>query len=228
MGKRKYDNDGCPVAHGLDLIGERWALLVVRELLLGPKRFTDLRAALPAASPDMVSQRLRELASSGIVQRRRLPAPAASWVYELTEWGAELEPVVLSLARWSSRSPNADTDAPIGVDSVILSLRALFDPVAARGFSTRIALSLNGNWFHWSIADGELTVRRAQPDETQDADAVLQTDPDTFSALLTGTLTLAKAAPALTIDGDRTSVEHALQLFPLPPQAPGNQPNPDL
>lgn len=220
VGRRKYDNDGCPVAHGLDLIGERWALLVVRELLLGPKRFTDLRAALPAASPDMVSQRLRELTASGIVRKRRLAAPAASWVYELTEWGAELEPVVLSLARWSSRSPLADTDAPIGVDSVVLSLRALFDPTSANGFRTRIALCLNDNWFQVSISGGELAVRRAQPDEAEHADVVLRTDPDTFSALLTGGVTLTKARGAATVEGDRASLEQALQLFPLPPQAP--------
>src|SRR5215204_4140654 len=86
---RTYD-DGCAAAHALDLIGERWALLVVRELLLGPKRFTDLRAGLPNASPNVLAQRLRELEAAGIVRRRKLPPPAASRVYELTEWGQDL------------------------------------------------------------------------------------------------------------------------------------------
>jgi DNA-binding HxlR family transcriptional regulator/putative sterol carrier protein len=215
VGKRKYDNDGCAVAHGLDLIGERWALLVVRELLLGPKRFTDLRTGLPGASPDMISQRLRELIESGIVRRRRLAVPAASWVYELTDWGAELEPVVLSLARWSSRSPGMHTDAPIGVDSVVLSLRALFDAPAARGFTAIIALCLNENWFRLAFADGELHAVRAEPDRP---DAALRTDPDIFSALLAGrfTLTEAEADGALTVDGDRAAMKRALGLFPLP------------
>src|SRR5919197_5217655 len=103
--RRKYDQ-GCAVAHASDLIGQRWALLIVRELLLGPKRFTDLRAGIPDLSPNVLGQRLRELTESGIVQRRRLPPPAAAQVYELTEWGSELEPAVLALGRWASRSPS--------------------------------------------------------------------------------------------------------------------------
>ena len=91
--RRTYD-DGCAAAHALDLVGERWALLVVRELLLGPKRFTDLRAGLPHASPNVLAQRLRGLEEAGIVRRRRLPPPAASKIYELTDWGEELEAVI--------------------------------------------------------------------------------------------------------------------------------------
>src|SRR5918992_576666 len=89
--------DGCAAAHALDLVGERWALLVVRELLLGPKRFTDLPAGLPNVSPNVLAQRLRELERAGVVRRRKLAPPAASRVYELTDWGLELEPVVISL-----------------------------------------------------------------------------------------------------------------------------------
>ena len=95
---RTYD-DACAAAHALDLIGERWALLVVRELLLGPKRFTDLRAGLPGVSPNVLAQRLRELERAGVVRRRKLPPPAASRVYELTDWGKELEPVIVRLGR---------------------------------------------------------------------------------------------------------------------------------
>ncbi len=96
---RTYD-DACAAAHALDLVGERWALLVVRELLLGPKRFTDLRTGIPKASPNVLAQRLRELERAGVVRRRKLPPPAASRVYELTEWGLELEPVIVSPGRW--------------------------------------------------------------------------------------------------------------------------------
>src|SRR5688572_22543190 len=129
VGRRKYD-DGCAVAHGLDLIGERWALLVVRELLLGAKRFTDLRVGLRGASSDVLAQRLRELQQAGVVARRKLPPPANAWVYELTPWGVELEPIVMNLSRWASRSPSMPADAPMSVDSVILSLKALFSSEA--------------------------------------------------------------------------------------------------
>src|ERR671921_2798404 len=101
---RSY-NDACAAAHALDLVGERWALLVVRELVLGPKRFTDLRAGLPHVSPNVLAQRLRELEAAGVVRRRKLPPPAASRVYELTPWGEELEPVIIRLGRWGARSP---------------------------------------------------------------------------------------------------------------------------
>src|SRR5215211_7164001 len=123
--KRTY-GDGCAIAHGLDLVGERWALLVVRELLLGPKRFTDLKRGLPNASPNVISERLRELERAGVVSRDTLPPPASSRVYELTSWGHELEETVLSLGRWGSRSPSPSPDAPLGADSMVLALKGLF------------------------------------------------------------------------------------------------------
>src|SRR5947208_8127728 len=103
--RRRKNADGCAAAHALELIGDRWALLVVRELVLGPKRFTDLRAGLPRISPNVLAQRLEELERTAIVRRRKLPAPAAAWVYELTDWGSQLEPVVMALGRWAARSP---------------------------------------------------------------------------------------------------------------------------
>ena len=112
--KRTY-GDGCGIAHALDLVGERWALLVVRELLLGPKRFTDLRDGLPNASPNVLSQRLRELEQAGIVQRRKLPPPAGAWVYELTDWGRELKPIASRSAPGPCarrRSPTTRPSAP--------------------------------------------------------------------------------------------------------------------
>src|SRR2546430_1285561 len=118
---RSYQ-DGCAAAHGLDLVGERWALLVVRELILGPKRFTDLRAGLPGVSANVLTQRLAELEESGIVQRRKLPPPAAAWIYELTPWGLELEPVIMALGLWASRSPGRARGLPMGCDSAVLSL----------------------------------------------------------------------------------------------------------
>ncbi|MEW9527446.1 winged helix-turn-helix transcriptional regulator [Microbispora sp. NPDC049125] len=222
-GKRKYD-DGCAVAHGLDLIGERWALLVVRELLLGPKRFTDLRAGLPGASADMLTQRLRELCETGIVQRRKLPPPAGSWVYELTDWGAELEPVIIGLGRWSSRSPTLPEDADTGVDSMALSLRVLFAPERAQGLRATFALRLGEHRFRIQIGDGRITLERGEPDHP---DAVIDTDPGTLAALLRKNLRVADALRTgdLTVDDPKGLVERFTGLFPLPdPATPRRSP----
>src|SRR5688500_7981819 len=129
---RRY-GDACGIPRALDRVGERWALMIVRELLLGPKRFTDLRAGLPNASPNVLAQRLRELEAAGVVRRRKLPPPAASRVYELTDWGMELEPVIVGLGRWGARSASRSREAELGVDSLILSFRTMFDAQAAQG-----------------------------------------------------------------------------------------------
>ena len=219
VGRRKYD-DGCAVAHALDLVGERWALLVVRELLLGPKRFTDLQAGLPGASPDVLTQRLRELAEAGVLRRRRLAPPAASWVYELTEWGAELEPIVVRLGRWSSRSPGLRHDAPLGVDSLVLSLLALFDGPASAGFEASIALSLGEDRFRVTVAGGQLAVARVGAELTAGApaDVVLDTDPATLLTLLRTDRPLADAidAGALRLTGDAAVADRFRRLFPPP------------
>jgi DNA-binding HxlR family transcriptional regulator len=212
--KRKY-GDRCGVARALDLIGERWALLVVRELLLGPKRFTDLRAGLPHVSPDVLSQRLRELEGDGIVQRRTLAPPAGSRVYELTDRGMELEPVILALGRWGSGAPFPPGDARLGVDSAILALRTLFDPAAADGLNASYELRLGDQRFHARVADGRLEVARGS---AGDPDASIDTDTGTLSALLWHGRRLPAALRArdIAIEGSRPAVERFLRLFPLP------------
>jgi DNA-binding HxlR family transcriptional regulator len=218
VGRRKYD-DGCAVAHGLDLVGERWALLVVRELLLGPKRFTDLIAGLPGISPDMLTQRLRELTDAGVLRRRRLGPPAAAWVYELTRWGAELEPIVLRLARWSSRSPSMRPDAPLSTDSLVLSLKALFDGTAAADLRAALALRLGDDRFVLRIADGQLAIARGEPYQP---DALLDTDQATLLALLRTDRPLdeALASGELRLTGSRAVVEKVRRLFPPPAPVP--------
>jgi DNA-binding HxlR family transcriptional regulator len=219
VGKRRYD-EGCAVAHSLDLIGERWALLIVRELLLGPKRFTDLRAGMPGASADVLAQRLRELAESGVVRRRTLPPPAGSDVYELTEWGADLEPVVTLLGQWGSRSASLNPAADSSVDSLVLSLRALFNPQAAQGFSATIMLSLNDNRFIVEVADGQLHVSRG---EAERPSATLDTDRSTLAALLYGGRSLDDAVRAgeASVGGETAVIARFLRLVPLP--APATQ-----
>src|SRR5437764_8558232 len=133
MAGKRTSGDPCGIARALDLVGVRWALLVVRELLLGPKRFTDMRAGLPHVGPDVLAQRLRELEQAGVVRRGKLPPPAAARVYELTERGRGLEPVVLALGRWGSQAPLPDGHGELGIDAMVLALKTLFAPDRADG-----------------------------------------------------------------------------------------------
>lgn len=218
VGGRTY-GQGCAVAHAMDLVGERWALLVVRDLLLGPKRFSDLQAGLPGASPGVLTQRLRELTGAGVLLRRRLGAPAASWVYELTPWGRQLAPIVTNLAQWASQSPAMPYDAPLGTDSLMLSLDTLFDATAASDLDTMIAIHLGDEPFQVRIARGELAVSRG---ETANPDATLHTDQQTLLSLLRTTLPLdeLQARGTLRITGNAEIIQRFRLLFPLPQPAP--------
>jgi DNA-binding HxlR family transcriptional regulator len=213
--KRSY-GEACRFAYALDLVGERWALLIVRELLLGPKRFTDLRAGLPHASTNILSDRLRELEHSAIVRRRKLPPPAASIVYELTEWGRELEPIVTQLGAWGARSPLAPDSEEIGPDSTVLALRSLFDPEAADDLEASYELRIGEDHFRVEIAGGEVQLARG---EVEGAELTL-TFPDapTMAAVLTAQLPLddALASGALQIDGSKQAAKRFLRLFPMP------------
>jgi DNA-binding HxlR family transcriptional regulator len=214
VGTRTY-GDMCGVARALDIVGERWALLVVRELLLGPKRFTDLRAGLPKVGPDILSQRLRELELAGVVCRHQLPAPAASWVYELTDRGRELEPVVLALGRWGSRAVFPAEPAAFGPDSAVLALKTLFSPEAADGLEATYLLRFGPQHFTVRISDARLEVQRgngAAPD------AVIETTPAALASLLwnDGRISEMEADGHIKIQGSRPSVQRFLNLFPIP------------
>ena len=219
MATMRTYGDGCAIARGLDLVGERWALLVVRELLLGPKRYTDLRRGLPNASPNVLSQRLAELEGAGVVRRRKLPPPAGARVYELTDWGRGLEETVMSLGHWAARSPTPPSPAPIrSADSVILALRARFDSGAAHGLRAGYELRLGEDRFRIGVADDELEVARG---DAHQADATIDTAPDTLNALLWGGQSLADAQRSgrMTIEGDKAAVERFVRLFPIPEPA---------
>ena len=208
-------SDGCAAAHGLDLIGERWALLIVRELVLGPKRFTDLRSGLPGISPNVLTQRLDELERASIVRRRKLAPPAAAWVYELTEWGMQLDPIIAALGRWAVQSPALPQGNPISIDALILSFRAMFDPNAAAGLDASIELRLREDTFHAEVRHGRLTIERGSADSP---DATVATEPDTLAAIVYAGRTLADAIRSgeVKVDGDKATVKRFLNLFPLP------------
>jgi DNA-binding HxlR family transcriptional regulator len=213
--KRTY-GEACRFAHALDLVGERWALLVVRELLLGPKRFTDLRAGLPHASTNILSERLRDLEQGGVIQRRKLPPPAASAVYELTGWGRELEPVVTKLGAWGARSPFPPDSEEIGPDSIVLALRSLFDADAAGDLDATCELRIGGECFRVEIANGELDLDRG-PATGPDV-AISVPDAPTLAAVLTGQLPLDEAlgGGAIQIEGGKQTAKRFLRLFPMP------------
>ena len=213
--KRSY-GDACRLAHALDVVGERWALLVVRELLLGPKRFTDLRQGLPNASTNILAERLRDLEAGGVVRKRRLPPPAAASVYELTEWGRELEPIVTRLGAWGARSPAPPEQMAIGPDSIVLAFRSLFDPDAAGDLTATYELRLGEDEvFRVEVSGGELDLARGA---AEDPDGGISTDPGTLAALLTGQLELdaAISSGAAAIQGPKRAVARFLRLFPMP------------
>jgi len=219
--KRRYD-DACGTAHALDLIGERWALLVMRELMLGPKRFSDLRADLPGLSANVLTQRLESLEASGLLVRRKLPPPSSAQVYELTPWGYEAEPIVKSLGRWAARSPAHDPTLPISAVSLMLSFRTMFDPARAGKQTARIGFCLGDESFVARIAQGGLEIARG---EVEEVDLVLNGTPAGLAAAVYGGVP-AKAlegSGALTVEGDCALFERFKGWFPLPPKVEPRQ-----
>jgi DNA-binding HxlR family transcriptional regulator len=199
-------------------VGERWALLVVRELLLGPKRFTDLRAGIVHASPNVLAQRLRALERTGVVRRRTLPPPAASRVYELTEWGLELEPVVVALGLWGARSPWLPMEAGMSLDSHVLAMQTIFDPEAAGDLSVLLELRLDDVPFRAHVAGGSFEIVRGR---AKQPDAIVQTRPPTLAALIFMGRDLGEAQQAgeIAIEGNEALVARFLRLFPMPERA---------
>jgi DNA-binding HxlR family transcriptional regulator len=211
-GKRSY-RDPCGIARALDLVGQRWALLVVRELILGPKRFSDLRDSLDGIATDVLAQRLKDLEASEIVMQRELPPPAASRVYELTERGRGLEPVLLALGRWGAQAAFPDRHHPLGVDAFLVALKTTFDPERAAGLTATYSLVLDGEPYTVTVADGRFEVTRgpaADPGAT--IEAPVRALPDV----------VFRGAPreaSIAISGDGALAERFFALFGAPAQA---------
>jgi DNA-binding HxlR family transcriptional regulator len=214
---RRY-GDGCAIATALDHVGERWALLVVRELLLGPKRFTDLQDGLPGAGSKVLAQRLRELEAAGVVQRRTLPPPAGSQVYELTEWGAQLDAIVMELGRWGAQAPDP-TDDHVSADSAMLRLRTLFTSQPEQPWIATYELRLGRYRFTAQVVNGELVdVSRGEPHEPPDT--IVESDPDTLARLLGVDQARTKAIKdgRLAITGDAEAAQRLFQAVRIPEQ----------
>ena len=210
--RRRYD-DACAAAHALDLLGERWALLVMRELFFGPKRFSDIKAGLPGISANVLTQRLEGLEASGIVRRTRLPPPAPVPVYELTDWGRESEPIFQALGRWAVRSPLHDRTLSFSANSLMLSFRTMFDPGRARDLAATIAFHIGEESFRAEIGGGGIAIRRGP---SADADLVLTGPAALIAAFVHGGVP-PEALPGLTIAGDAALARRFTTLFPLPP-----------
>jgi DNA-binding HxlR family transcriptional regulator len=209
--KRRYD-DACAAAHGMDLIGERWSMPLIRELLLGPRRFSDLKTSLNGISANVLTQRLEGLEAAGVLTRRKLPPPASVQVYELTPWGYESAPIFQALGRWAVRSPRHDATRPFSPVSLMLSLRTMMSPAAAGDLDARIQLDMAGEHFFWVRDGGEVKIGRGAIDAP---DLVLRGTPSQIAGVVYAGAPLS----SIDVEGDARLAKRLPSLFPMPDKA---------
>ena len=208
--KRRYD-DACGLAHALELVGERWAMLVLRELAYGPRRFSELKADLQGISANVLTQRLTELEARGLVRKLRLPPPASVQVYQATEWGLEAVQMIASLGRWAARSPAHDPTLPMSHVSIIMSLQTLLSPVLAGNLDVRVGFRLGDADYVTHLHDGRLDVKRG---DIENCTVTFTGSPTDVAAVIHG------GAPfdLIRIEGDMDLAKRFVKLFPLPPK----------
>jgi DNA-binding HxlR family transcriptional regulator len=206
--KRRHE-DACGLAHAMELLGERWAMLVLRELAYGPRRFSELKADLAGISANVLTQRLIELEARGLVRKTRLPPPASVQVYEATDWGLEVVPLIASLGRWAARSPWHDPTLKMSHVSVMMSLQTLISPALAQGLQTRIGFQFGETSYVITVRDGRLDVDRTR---IENCDVVFTGSPSEVAAVIHG------GAPfeLIRIEGDMELAKRFVKLFPLP------------
>jgi DNA-binding HxlR family transcriptional regulator len=210
--KRRYD-DACAAAHGMDLIGERWSMPLIRELLLGPRRFSDLKTSLNGISANVLTQRLEGLEAAGVLVRRKLPPPASVQVYELTPWGYESAPIFQALGRWAVRSPRHDPTRPFSPVSLMLSLRTMMNAEAAGALEARIQLDMAGEHYFWIRQNGEIRIGRGL---IEAPDLVLRGSPSDIAGYVYAGAPLS----SITFEGDAALASRLPSLFPTPEKAP--------
>ena len=208
--KRRYD-DACGIAHALELIGERWAPLVLRELMYGPRRFSEIRTDLPGISANVLTQRLAELEQRRLVRKTRLPPPASVQVYEATEWGLEAAPVIAALGKWAARSPSHDPTLPMSHVAVMMSLQTLFSPERAGGLSARVGSRLGDVSYVADVLPDRLAIDRRPVD---DCDVTFTGTPTEIAAVIHGGAPLEM----VRVEGDIDLAKRFITLFPLPPK----------
>ncbi len=206
--KRRYD-DACGLAHALDLIGERWAMLVLRELAYGPRRFSGLKADLPGISANVLTQRLSDLEKRGIVRKVKLPPPASVQVYEATPWGLEVAPVIARLGKWAARSPLHDPTLPMSPAALMMSFETLFDPERAGGIDARFGFRFGTADYVATIHPGGIAVERGDP---HGANVIFTGSSHDLAGVIHGGAPLELVG----LEGDRKLVDRFRTLFPLP------------
>ena len=218
----RWYQDACGTAFAMELVGERWSMLIVRELMLGGRRFSDLRASLPGISAKVLTERLTGLERGGVLTKRKLPPPASAQVYELTEWGYLAEPAIQELGRWAARSPDHNPQLPLSPVSLMLSLRTMIDHEAARQFDATVGFTVGGESFLAELRGGKLPVRRVEgPGE---ADAWFSAEvPLPLLRVFYGKQPLdeAERAGGMTLTGDNALAERFVALFSLPEKVAG-------
>lgn len=216
LGKaRRWYQDACGTALAMDLVGERWSLLIVRELLLGPRRFGEIRGALEGISANVLTQRLEGLEASGILRRELLPSPANAQVYALTKWGMALEEPIFALSRWAAGSPAHDVTLALSNTAFMLSLRTMMDPLASRDLSLDLGFCVGGDPFRAAVVDGRLVIERRG---TEGADLVFAGHPSALAATFYGSAPLAESIREgrLEFTGDVVLGQRFVDLFGLP------------
>jgi len=208
--KRRYE-DACGLAHAMELLGERWAMLVLRELAYGPRRFSELKADLKGISANVLAQRLAELEERKLVRKTRLAPPASVQVYEATEWGLEVVPLIASLGRWAARSPWHNPALQMSHVSVIMSLQTLLSPKLAEGLDGRIGFNFGDVSYVTTIRDGRLEVERGA---LEGCDVEFAGTPSDVAAVIHGGAPLEM----VEVKGDMELAKRFLTLFPLPPK----------
>lgn len=211
----KWYDDACGTAFAMELVGERWSLLIVRELMFGGRRFSDLRGGLPGISAKVLTERLESLEQAKIVQRRQLPPPASAQVYELTPWGYAAEEPIKVLGRWAATSPDHDPTLPLSPASFMLSLRTMYDPRRAGDLATCGAIAIGAEEFHIEVAEGAFRAERGTieaPDFTFAAPAAMP-----IAAAVYGKVPFAElAAAGLRFWGNEVRAARFVDLFHLP------------
>lgn len=215
MSSRGY-KQACAIAASLDLLGQRWTLLIVRDLLIGPRRYSDLLAALPGIGTNLLAERLKSLVETGVVEQRSLPAPAASRVYQLTEKGRELEGPLVELCRWGLRHrASAGEDAFHDPRWTVLAMRAAFDPELGRGITASCEFRVDDTVFHAIVEDGELITALGA---AEDPDLVLSLDDRAFRDLVSGLADLGGLLEErrAVLAGERAEYERFAAVFGTP------------
>jgi len=213
----KWYGDACGTAFAMELVGERWSLLIIRELMLGGRRFSDLRRVLPGISAKVLTERLAGLEAAGALVKRQLAPPAPAQIYELTEWGYYAEVAIQELGRWAARSVLHNPHLPLTPVGLMLSMRTMLDKEAAKAFDATVGFEVGGESFIAGLKDGQLPIRRGDPSTAQ----VTFHAPEApmIAGLLYAKIPFEEMeAAGLVIEGDRELARRYVSLFELPPK----------